>query len=346
MSLKSELKFFPLSILYLGLVVILVGLNACSGNDTRNILEPRISTVNSPQDIVTLGAQFIAEEIKNKSNGAISPVVYHSGMLSGGKGSAEIEMCQQGSIHINITSTAYLANLVPEMSMVSLPFLFRDLDQVIGFVTNDNPVFERINRKLHSKNLHILAWWPRGFRQITNSSRPIKTPKDLDGLLMRVMNNQLYVQILNAMHANPVPMEWGEVYNSLQLKTIDGQENAEDVIFSARLYEIQKYMTIWDYSIDLEVVLVNLQWWNILQPGQQKIIQKAADASILYESELLKANTVRLRKVFIEKGVEIYQLPDSGKQAFIDLVEPVWQKYRQKFSDTLFIALSMDLKKY
>lgn len=319
---------------------------ACSGKQSEDRIKPKISTVNSPSDIVTLGAQFIAREVQEKSKGKISPVVYHSGVLSGGKGIAEIEMCQQGSIEIHITSTAYLANMVPEMSLVSLPFLFRDLDQVIGFVSAGSRVLEKINHEMNTKGLHIIAWWPRGFRQVTNNQRPVKTPEDLEGLKMRVMNNQLYVDILNAMHANPVPMEWGEVYNGLQLKTIDGQENAEDVIASNRLYEVQKFMTIWDYSTDLEVVLVNLPWWNKLTPDQRNIIQDAARSSIQYEAEILKENTIRLRKEIEDRGIEIYQLTEAEKEDFRKIVEPVWQEYQEKFSDSLVEDLLDELKDF
>jgi TRAP-type transport system periplasmic protein len=319
---------------------------ACSGKQTDDRIKPKISTVNSPSDIVTLGAQFIAREVREKSQGNISPVVYHSGVLSGGKGMAEIEMCQQGSIEIHITSTAYLANMVPQMSLVSLPFLFRDLEQVMGFVSARSRVLEKINHEMNTKGLHIIAWWPRGFRQVTNSQRPVETLKDLEGLKMRVMNNQLYVDILNALHANPVPMEWGEVYNGLQLKTIDGQENAEDVIVSNRLYEVQKFMTIWDYSTDLEVVLVNLPWWNELTPDQRNIIQDAAKSSIQYEAEILKENTTRLRKEIESRGIKIYHLPEAEKENFIKIVEPVWQKYREKFSDSLVVDLLDELKNF
>src|SRR5690606_20309124 len=112
------------------------------------------------------------------------------------------------------------------------------------------------------------------------------------------------------------PMEWGEVYNALQLKTIDGQENAEDVIYSSRLYEIQDYMTVWDYSTDMEVVMVNLDWWNSLTARQRMTIEEIADASVTYQTELLKKNTEELRKKIAEEGMEIYHLPAEEKKLF------------------------------
>jgi len=302
--------------------------------------------VNAPDDIVTLGANFIADELKFKSEGSIQPKVFHSGVLSGGKGTAEIEMCQQGSIEMHVTTTAYLANMVPRASVFSLPFLFRDLNQVSGLARSHSAVLDTINKELNDKNLHIIAWWPRGFRQLTNSRRMVRIQEDLRGLRLRVMNNPLFVDNLNAMGANPVPMAWGEVYNALQLRTIDGQENAEDVIYSSRLYEVQEFMTIWDYSTDLEVVIVNLKWWNDLSDDNRSLIQKVADASTEYQEDLLKKNTEELRKKIAENGMQIYYLSEDEKNAFRTSVQPVWARYEEIFKKPFLDAFLSEVNKY
>lgn len=329
----------------LGLLVV-IAMSACTKRVSDDTNRPKISVVNSPTDIVTLGANWLSEEINRKSNGAIQPKVYHSGILSGGKGMAEIEMCQQGAIEIHITSTAYLANLSPKASIVSLPFLFRDMAQVVGLVESKSPALEKINSELNEKNLSIIAWWPRGFRQLTNSRRPVKALDDLRGMKFRVMNNQLFVDNMNALGANPVPMEWGEVYNGLQLKTIDGQENAEDVIFSSKLYEIQPFMTIWDYSTDLEVVLVNHTWWNNLKEAERAMIQESADASVSYQVGLLSKNTDDLRNKIEEEGVQIYYLPQREKADFRRAVKPVWDKYESIFGRDYMKDFLADVEKH
>lgn len=326
----------------MGLVVF----NGCSPSDSGQNLKPKISLVNSPADILTLGANYLAEEIAAKSQNQIEPKVYHSGVLSGGKGKAEIELCQQGSIEIHITTTAYLANLVQKTSIVSLPFLFRDIEQVIGLAKSESAVLNTINQELNLKNLHIISWWPRGFRQLTNSKRPIKEFEDIEGLTFRVMNNPLYVDIMNAVGANPVPMAWGEVFNSLQLNTINGQENAEDVIYSNKLYEVQKYMTIWDYSTDLEVVLVNRDWWEGLAPEQRDIIQEVADASVDFQIELLKENTEALRKKIAESGMEIHVMTSENRKRFKEAVKPVWEKYEETFTRPFVDAFLAEVEKH
>ncbi|MFC2124034.1 TRAP transporter substrate-binding protein [Bacteroidota bacterium] len=344
--IKEIVKILGLAIYYKILIIILILFISCSPSNKSDVLKPKISLVNSPTDILTYGANYLAEEISTESNGKIKPKVFHSGILSGGKGKAEIEMCQLGSIEIHITSTAYLANLVPKASIFSLPFLFRDIDQVVGLAKSKSLVLETINKELNEKKLHIIAWWPRGFRQLTNSRRPVRNLEDIQGLKLRVMNNPLFVDNMNVMGANPVPMAWGEVYNGLQLKTIDGQENAEDVIYSTKLYEAQLYLTIWDYSTDIEIVMVNLDWWNNLSPEHRKIIQNVADASVTYQVDLLKKNTEDLRNKIEEKGMELYYLTDVEKEQFSEAVKPVWTKYEVTFTKPFLDAFLAEVDKY
>ena len=327
------------------ILFLLIMIQACSPATTESEeREIRISVVNAPSDIVTIGANYIGNQIEKRGASTMRTRVFHSGVLSGGKGEAEIEMCQQGTIEMHITSTAYLANLVPRTSIVSLPFLFRDIDQVTAFVKSESRILTTINKELNSKNLHVLAWWPRGFRQLTNSKLPVQTIDDLRGLKLRVMNNPLYTDNMRAMLANPVPMAWGEVYNGLQLKTIDGQENAEDVIYNSRLYEAQRFMTIWDYSIDLEVVLVNLKWWNSLHQDQRDMISAIARESVSLEEKLLRENTTLLRKKIADEGMAIHYLTPAEKAVFRQAVTPVWNKYETVFGKSFLDSFLIELQ--
>jgi tripartite ATP-independent transporter DctP family solute receptor len=320
--------------------------SGCVQQSQKDKFNLKISIVNAQTDIVTLGAIFLSEKINENCNGKIISRVFHSGVLSGGKGSAEIELCQQGTIEIHITTTAYLANLVKKTSIFSLPFLFRDMDQVISLAKSKSPTLKTINEELHDKNLHVIAWWPRGFRQLTNSRRSVHNIDDIKGLKFRVMTNQLFVDNMNAMGAHPVPMDWGEVYNALQLKTIDGQENAEDVIYSSRLYEVQQYMTIWDYSTDYEVVLVNFKWWKELDEDLRKIIQEVADESVDYQVGLLKKNTMELREKISGADMKMYYMKEEDKLVFRNAVKPVWEKYAVLFGPEFTESFINELDNY
>ena len=324
---------------------ILVLCGCATGNNAPNN-NIKISVVNPPADIVTVGTQFIADEVNKRSQGHLKAKVFHSGVLSGGKGEAEIELCQQGTIEMHVTSTAYLANLVPKASIISLPFLFRDIEQVIALTKSKSPTLDSINDELNTKNLHVIAWWPRGFRQLTNNKMPVHDLDDIKGLKLRVMNNALYVDNMNAMGAKPVPMAWGEVYNGLQLKTIDGQENAEDVVFRSKLFEAQDYMTIWDYSIDFEVVLVNLDWWNALPTDDRMLILDIANESIALEENLLRKNTKEFREKIGQEGMDIHYITEESKVNFREAVQPVWEKYKPVFGEPFMDSFLKELEQY
>lgn len=309
-------------------------------------LQFKISLTNAPTDILTLGAQFIEKRVEELSNGTMDPTVHHSGELSGGNGNAEIEMTQQGTIQLHITTNAYLASIEETTSIFSLPFMFSSVDQMIKFVKSDSPVLQKIGQKLEAKNLKVIGWWPRAFRQLTNSKRPVEKLEDVQGLKVRVMNNPLYVDTMTAMKANPVPMAMGEVYNALQLKTIDGQENGETTTYARKLQEVQPYMTVWDYSTDIEIVLVNMQWWNGLTDKQREIIQKAVNESVDYEADLLNKSTEEARKKIADSGVKISVVGKAEKERFREAVQPVWKKYEGVFGKELMDEFIKEAAKY
>ncbi len=308
-------------------------------------LQMRISLVNLPPDILVEGADWMGKKITEYSNGAIVPKVYHSGVLSGTNGAAEIEMTQQGTIQLEITSSAYLDSMVPQTSVVSLPFMFKNLDQEIAFADAKPPVLDEIGKRLETKNLKVLAWWPRGFRQLTNSRQPVRNLQDLKDMRIRVQTSKIYTDVMNALGAKPVPMAIGEVYNALQLKTIDGQENAETVIFANKYMEVQKYLSIWDYATDFEVVVVNLPWWNKLTPQQRSVLERVAKESVQFEAGLVKKDVKERRELLTTKGgMQLNIVDDQVRQAMKKAVEPVWQNYTKiygkKFVDDFQAAVN------
>ena len=331
---------------YLLLLALLFGmLFAAVPSQAEPPLQMRISLVNLPPDILVDGADWMAKKITEYSNGAMVPKVYHSGVLSGTNGAAEIEMTQQGTIQIEITSSAYLDSMVPQTSIVSLPFMFKSLDQVIAFTNAKPPILDEIGKLLEKKNLKVIAWWPRGFRQLTNSKQPVRSLQDLKDMRVRVQTSKIYTDVMNSLGAKPVPMAIGEVYNALQLKTIDGEENAETVIFANKYMEVQKYLSIWDYATDFEVVIVNLPWWNKLTPQQRAILERVAKESTQFQAQLVQKDVKERREFLTTKGGMIMNVVDAqNRQAMKKAVEPVWQNYTKiygkKFVDDFQAAVN------
>jgi tripartite ATP-independent transporter DctP family solute receptor len=310
-------------------------------------LPMRISLVNLPGDILVDGAEWMGKKITEYSNGSIAPKVYHSGVLSGTNGQAEIEMTQQGTIQMEITSTAYLDNMVPQISVVSLPFMFKNLDQVIAFTDAKPPVLDQIGKLLEAKNLKIVAWWPRGFRQLTNSKHPVRNLQDLKDMRVRVMTSKIYTDTMNTLGAKPVPMAVGEVYNALQLKTIDAQENSETVIYANKYMEVQKYISIWDYSTDLEVVMVNLPWWNKLTTEQRAVLERVAKESVQFQAGLVRKEVKERREYLTTKGgMSMNLIDDQARAAMKKAVEPVWQNYEKMYGKQFVDDFKATVNKY
>jgi TRAP-type C4-dicarboxylate transport system substrate-binding protein len=159
------------------------------------------------------------------------------------------------------------------------------------------------------------------------------------------MTSKIYTDTMNTLGAKPVPMAVGEVYNALQLKTIDGQENSETVIFANKYMEVQKYISVWDYSTDLEVVMVNLPWWNKLTPEQRAVLERVAKESVLFQAGLVRKEVKERREFLTTKGgMTMNVVDDQARAAMKKAVEPVWQNYEkmygQKFVDDFRAAVN------
>jgi len=167
-----------------------------------------------------------------------------------------------------------------------------------------------------------LAWRENGFLEVTNNKRPIKSPDDMKGLKMRVVT-PMYIDIMRALGANAVSMNWGEVFTSLQQGVIDGQENPiAGIIIPNKVYEVQKYLTNWHYSYDALAVVANKKTFDSFPPEIRDQLKKAA-------VDAMKWEVAESRKA-LEKGVTVTDLTPAELAKFRELTKPVYDKYAQK----------------
>ncbi|HEY8370631.1 MAG TPA: DctP family TRAP transporter solute-binding subunit, partial [Thermodesulfobacteriota bacterium] len=264
--------------------------------------------------------------------------VYPNGSLSQGNQVREREMVQQGVIHFFYYSNLLLTLVEPKFNVISLPWLLPDtaaVDRVL-----DGPVGDRLLELLPAKGIVGLAWGENGYRQLTNSVRPVATPADIKGLKIRVPGVRMYSDIYAALGANPVTMNFGEVFTALQQGTIDGQENPiVSVIVPSKLYEVQKYLTLWDYSYDALVLGASRQVWDRLdEPTRQAIKRSAVEASA-YQRQLARANEAEAVNEMRAKGVVVTRITPEQRKAFETLVAPVFQKYEEIVGKDLLDAV-------
>ncbi|MCR4426928.1 MAG: DctP family TRAP transporter solute-binding subunit [Firmicutes bacterium] len=274
------------------------------------------------------GADKFAELVRERTKGAVNIKVYHNAVLTGGDQMRQAEMVKNGAIDMMLNSTINIAPTIGEFNVFALPFLFPSYEAVDAAVAS--PAGERLFQILEKYNMIGLGWGENGFRELTNNVRPIVTPDDLKGLKIRV-TVPIYVDIFRALGANPIAMQWGEVFTALQTRTIDGQENPiAGIIIPTKVYEVQKYLTDWHYSYDALVLAVNKDSWATIDPANQEIVRQCAKEAMEFEVALSRSELDKGLKFLAEKGMHITHLTPAQQKVFRDKTADVYNKWAEK----------------
>jgi tripartite ATP-independent transporter DctP family solute receptor len=204
----------------------------------------------------------------------------------------------------------------------NLPWLYPSM--AVANRVADGPMGELASRWLADKGIVALGIGVNGYRELTNSKRPISAPDDLKGIKFRVAGSKLYLETFKLLGANAVTMSFGEVFTALQQGVIDGQENPTAIIDSSRLYEVQKYLTLWNYSFDPLVLCINKRLFDGLSPADQKVIREAAREAVAYERQLSAEEEKRLPEELKKKGMQVNALTPQQIAVFRERVKPVY----------------------
>ena len=228
-----------------------------------------------------MGADKFAEIVKQKSNGDIQVKVFPSSQL--GTQKELIEGLIYGTVDMTLTGTAELGTFQPQMALFDMPFLFKD--RAHAYRALDSVGME-MAKPLEAKGIKLLGYMENGIRHMTNNVRPIKTPADMKGLKIRVMNNNVYVAMMKSLGASPTPMALAELYSAMQVGVVDGQENPSAHIFTKRFFEVQKYASLTGHAYAAEPVLISMATWKKLTPAQQTIVQESANEAIAWQRKM------------------------------------------------------------
>ncbi len=271
------------------------------------------------------GAEKFAELLKAETGDAYDVRVFPNAQLSGGDQMKQAEMTGRGAIDMVLTSAINVTPLAPEMAAFSLPYLYPDYDAVDR--TTQGAAGERMEEIMEGHGIHVLAWGENGFREVTNSKRPITSPDDMKGLKMRVAG-PMYIDVMNDLGANPQQMQWSETFPALQQGVVDGQENPIGaVIIPQRVYEVQKYITPWHYSYDPLFLGISKAKWDGLDEATQASFQKAADEAMEYQIRISREATADGLEFLKEQGMEVYELSPDELAAFREATKPSFDKW-------------------
>lgn len=277
----------------------------------------KLGTSTQPSHIYNLAAERFGEIVADKSGGELEVQVFPAAQL--GSERDMVEGLQLGSLEMTLTSTGPMGNFVPQVKLFNLPFLFKDRESCYRVL--DGEIGTQIADRFVKIGIRSLGWYENGFRNITNSQRPITSPADMDGLKIRVMEDDVFILTMKALGASPTPMAFGELYTALEQGVVDAQENPLAVIHSSRFFEVQKYLAMTGHFYSPAVMLISEITWQSLSPEHQKIVAAAAKEAKDYERQLSIQADQELEAACAEEGMVVTH-PD--KEPFMKAVAPVY----------------------
>lgn len=337
---KKTIKILSL---LLSLVLILTGCAAkpadnASGEEGKpeKAIELKMGITPSETSTWYQGATKFAELVKERTNGKYEIKIYTNEQLSGGNQAKSIELLRSGAMDISMHSNIIYSVMDEKFGVVSLPWLMPDNETVDEKIHGKGG--EALKELLLEKGIVGLAFGENGFRQLTNSKKDIKTPEDLKNMKIRIPGIKMYISLFTALETDPITMNWAEVFTALQQKTVDGHENPIDTIYSAKINEVQEYLSIWNYSYDTVILGVNKARFDGFDEETQKIFQEAAIEAMAHQVKLNRDIEAEHLEKFAAGGMKITVLTPEEIKAFREKVQPVYDEYEPKLGKDLIDA--------
>ena len=274
-----------------------------------------------------------AELVQQKTNGRVKVEV--GGSAQFGDDVESLTNMRLGTLAFSANSQGSTAGVVPEFGLLGLPFLFRDLNHAYKVV--DGPVGTKLDEAANGKGLVLLALWDNGIRHVSNSKRPIVTPEDLQGIKLRTPPDTMTLDIFKSLGANPGPLAFSELYIALQQGVFDGQENPLMNIYSSKLHEVQKYISLTGHKYETTPLLASKMIWASLSKADQQAVKEAAVEAGRFNRELSLAADADLRTKLTAAGVQINPVDQAP---FIAKTKPVYDKWAMQYPDMVKLIVS------
>lgn len=277
----------------------------------------------------TITAKRFAELVAEESGGNIEIKVFANDQLSGGNMTKGVEMVAQGATEIAAYATSVMGVLDQKLLVGTIPWIFDNYTQARETIDSTGGAYYA--KILDNKGLTYLGSVHNGFRQISNSKHAVRTPEDVRGLKIRVPGGEVYLNFFKAFGADPVAMSWGEVFTALQQGTLDGQENGFSVTNSANVFEIQDYMTVWNYTYENYLFVVNSRQFESFTPETQKLLREKALEACEWGRDMVEENEEKLKAKFRDAGVEVTELTSEELEPFKAVVSDLRKRFKDKY---------------
>ncbi len=269
---------------------------------------------------------LFAKLVKEKTDGRVDVDV--GGSAQYGDDVEALTSMRLGSLAFSANSQGTTATIVPEFALLGLPFLFQNQEQ--AWKVMDGPAGDKLKEAAAKKGLVVLGFWDNGIRHTSNNKHPVKEPDDLKGVKIRTPPDTMTIDIFNALGANPTPLAFSELYIALQQGVMDGQENPLMNIYSSKLYEVQKYISLTGHKYEATPLLASKVIWDGLSEKDKAAVLEAAKEAGEYNRERALKDNAELRKKLEEAGVKFN---DVDHAAFVAKTSPVYEKWQAQFPE-------------
>jgi tripartite ATP-independent transporter DctP family solute receptor len=301
-------------------------------------IDLKMNLTASESSVWMVAAREFKRIIETETEGRYIVSIFPNEQLAAGNMGKGVEMIFNGTNDVDIHGGMVMTGFEPKLAVLSIPWLFPNgYDSVDEYLFNGKGG-EMIFDMIRAKGAEPLGIGENGFRQITNNVRPIKSVADLKNLKMRIPGIAMYIDLYKLMGADPTSMSWGEVFTSLQQGVIDGQENPFDIIRSHKIYEVQKYLTIWNYSYDAIILSLSNKVWTSLSDEDKAIFKKAGKEACA--AEVAKSRSIdgdALQQLY-DEGMIVTKLSEEQIKEFQNVVAPIYDMYKDEITEEVFKA--------
>jgi TRAP-type transport system periplasmic protein len=271
---------------------------------------------------VGAGVKKMQEILTAKSGGKMKLTSFWGG--SAGGDLQATQALRAGTQEMVVTSSSPLVGIVKELGVFDLPFLFANEKEVDAVL--DGSAGQYFNKKLEEAGVVNLAYWENGFRNLTNSKRAVNKVEDFDGVKVRVMQNNIFLDTFKTLGTNAVPMAFGEVFTALETKTIDGQENPFVTINTSKFFEVQKYLSITRHAYTPFLVLYSKKMFDTLSPQEQALMREAAIEGQKVQRATIRAQDGKALADLKSKGMQVNEITPAEQKRMFEKVKPVYEK--------------------
>ena len=303
--------------------------------------EFKFATQNPKGHPIVVGMEKFAELVAAKSGGKMKVNLFPGGVL--GSDQANVSGLQGGTLEIVSLNSGILASQAKEFGIYDFPFMFASPKEADAVV--DGPFGKMMHQKLEAKGIVGLAYWELGFREITNSRRPIHKVDDIAGLKLRVIPNAINVDWVKALGANPTPLAFPEVYAALDQKAIDGQENPLTVINANKFYEVQKHVALTNHQYNPQSVIFSKKVWDTLSDADKKSLTDAALEAGKFQRQASREAAGAALESLKKNGMQVTELSAAELAKFRDKMKPVIAKHSEVVGADTVKALEAELSK-